>query len=104
MLKPKVYADFNNADSQGRLRLNCTGTVEDLSRQGVILREGLMLYLYEPDVDHAGKTDELLVDGVVTFSVDEHCWVAAIDWHAIHHVSENPAETGNGQPNQLKAV
>jgi hypothetical protein len=30
MNKPKVYADFQNADSQGRLRLNCLGTVEDL--------------------------------------------------------------------------
>ena len=27
---PKVFADFHNADSQGRLRLNCTGTKASL--------------------------------------------------------------------------
>ncbi|WP_277883249.1 hypothetical protein [Nostoc sp. FACHB-190] len=32
MDKPRVFADFHNADSQGRLRLNCTGTIEDLAR------------------------------------------------------------------------
>ena len=25
---PKIYADFHNADSQGRLRLNCVGTMD----------------------------------------------------------------------------
>jgi hypothetical protein len=38
---PKVFADFHNADPKGRLRLNCIGTVEDLSRQQVILQEGV---------------------------------------------------------------
>ena len=28
MNKPRVFADFHNADPQGRLRLNCMGTVE----------------------------------------------------------------------------
>ena len=41
MVKPKVYADFHNADANGRLRLNCVGTVEDLARQGVALRDGM---------------------------------------------------------------
>ncbi len=87
MRKPKVYADFHNADSQGRIRLNCIGTVEDLSQQQVELREGLVLTLYSDDLDERGQLDELLVDGVVSFSEEEHCWVAAIDWTAIHHAS-----------------
>ena len=32
-----------------------------------------------------------LVEGVVSFSEDEHCWVAAIDWAAIRHVSDRQA-------------
>ena len=36
MVKPKVYADFHNADPQGRLRLNCIGTTEDLARHNVV--------------------------------------------------------------------
>jgi hypothetical protein len=86
--KPRVYVDFHNADSQGRVRLNCTGTAEDLSKQHVKLYEGLVLTLYSDDLDDRGSLDELLVEGVVSFSEDEHCWVAAIDWTAIHHGSD----------------
>ena len=43
MVMPKIYADFHNADSQGRLRLNCVGTTDDLARQQVELRKGLLL-------------------------------------------------------------
>ncbi len=99
MVKPKVYADFHNADPQGRLRLNCIGTLEDLAQQQVELREGLMLSLYSDDLDDKGQLDELLVDGVVSFSEEEHCWVAAIDWAAIRHASDsrNPDPDG-GKP------
>ena len=68
--------------------LNCVGTVEDLARQGVALRDGMPLTFYSDDLDAKGRLDELLVDGVVSFSDEEHCWVAAIDWSAIHHASE----------------
>ena len=88
MIRPKVYADFHNADPHGRLRLNCVGTLEDLAHQQVELREGLLLTLYADDVDDQGQLDELLVDGVVSFSEEEHCWVAAIDWAAIRHASD----------------
>ncbi|HWY85551.1 MAG TPA: hypothetical protein VNX28_02440 [Gemmataceae bacterium] len=90
MVNPKVYADFHNADLQGRIRLNCLGTKEDLSRQQVELCDGLVLTLYSDDLDDKGKLDELLVDGIVSFSEEESCWVAAIDWAAIHHASDIP--------------
>lgn len=91
MLKPKVYADFHNADTRGRLRLNCVGTTEDLRRQAIILHEGMPLTLYADDLDQNGQLDELLVDGVVSFSEEENCWVATIDWSAIHHASDERA-------------
>jgi hypothetical protein len=91
MRNPKIYADFHNADSQGRIRLNCVGTVEDLSQQQVELREGMILTLYSDDLDDKGQLDELLVDGRVSFSEEEHCWVATIDWSAIHHASVEEA-------------
>ena len=99
MVKPRVYADFHNADSQGRIRLNCIGTMEDLSQQQVALREGLALTLYSDDLDDKGQLDELVTDGVVSFSEEEHCWVANIDWSAIRHAS-NAARSGpNGDSN-----
>src|SRR5262249_26089153 len=70
------------------LRLNCVGTIEDLGRQGITLREGMALTFYSDDLDAKGQPDELLVDGVVSFSEEEHCWVAVIDWSAIHHASD----------------
>jgi len=74
MSNPKVYADFHNADARGRLRLNCVGTVEDLARHQIVLRDGLLLSLY---------SEELEVEGQVQYSTDENLWVAVIDWDAI---------------------
>jgi hypothetical protein len=104
MVKPRVYADFHNADSQGRLRLNCIGTIEDLAEQNVHLRDGLLLTLYSDDVDDEGQPDELQVDGVVSFSEAEHCWVAAIDWAAIHHASEISGSLASGNGPSLPSL
>ena len=75
---PRVFADFHNAGAQGRLRLNCVGTVEDLAHQHIVLQEGLCLTLY---------SEALEVEGVVRYSTEEHLWVAVIDWHAIKDMS-----------------
>ena len=74
-MKPlRVFADFHNADVQGRLRLNCIGTVEDLAHQNIELQDGQLLTLY---------SEELEVEGIVQYSPEENVWVAAIDWNAI---------------------
>ena len=76
---PRIFADFYNADEQGRLRLNCVGTIEDLSRQNIKLQDGQLLAFYD---------EELEVDGVVQYSEEESLWVAAIDWKQIRQVEE----------------
>lgn len=73
----RVFVDFHNADEQGRLRLNCIGTIEDLARQQAELENGQELTLYSEDLE---------VDGVVQFSDDEKVWVATIDWNQIRQV------------------
>jgi hypothetical protein len=78
MNKPRVFADFHNADTQGRLRLNCIGTVEDLARQQISLQDGQSLVLYSEDLE---------VDGVVRYSEEENLWVAVIDWDAIREIT-----------------
>jgi len=62
---PRIYADFQNADSQGRLRLNCIGTTKDLARENVVLQQGSVLTLYSDDADAEGNADDLEVTGVV---------------------------------------
>ncbi|MBI3468033.1 MAG: hypothetical protein HY000_33925 [Planctomycetes bacterium] len=96
MVNPKVYADFHNADAKGRLRLNCAGTVQDLARQQIQLREGLMLTLYADDADEQGHPDELRVEGKVTYSEEERCWVAVIDCDDIHHASDEVGQEARG--------
>jgi hypothetical protein len=96
MGNPKIYADFNNADAAGRIRLNCAGTEEDLSCQKIQLRDGIALTLWSDDLDDNGHFDELLVDGIASYSEGERCWVATIDWSAIRHASELGTSIGNG--------
>jgi hypothetical protein len=75
----RVFVDFHNADEQGRLRLNCIGTIEDLARQQAELENGQQLTLYSEDLE---------VDGAVQFSEDEKVWVATIDWNQIRQVEQ----------------
>ena len=84
MSKPRVYADFHNADSQGRLRLNCVGTVRDLSRQKIELQQGLELTLFSEDLE---------VEGQVQYSTEESLWVAAIDWDAIKEIEPESSQS-----------
>jgi hypothetical protein len=71
----KIYADFNNADSRGRIRLNTEGTFRDLQEMGIKLEEGFEVLLDD---------DEGIVTlGVVSFSEDEQIWVAEINWKKI---------------------
>ena len=89
MNKPRIFADFHNADAQGRLRLNCAGTVEDLACQKIVLKEGQSLILYSEDLE---------VDGVVRFSQKANLWVAVIDWDAIREVVPVVSQTEHHSP------
>jgi hypothetical protein len=93
MTRPRVYADFQNLDDSNRLRLTCMGTLRDLERQGITLKEGLVLTFYTDDADDDGRPDELLADGVVHYDEGERCWVAAIDWNDLRHASDEATRT-----------
>lgn len=80
MKKSRIYADFHNADTKGRLRLNCDGTLADLASQKIILQDDQPLILY---------SEELEVDGIVQYSHEEDLWVAIIDWNTIREVFPN---------------
>ena len=82
----RVYADFNNLDDDNRLRLTCMGTIQDLDRLGVQLREGLCLTFCMDDADEQGNRDDLLVDGIV--EKGEDCFVGKVDWDTVKHESE----------------
>jgi hypothetical protein len=79
MNRPRVFADFHNAYAEGRLRLNCIGTIEGLARHHIELQEGQLLTLYSEDLE---------VDGTVQYSEMEKIWVAIIDWGQIRQVED----------------
>ena len=72
--KLRVFADFNNADEEGRLRLNCIATIEYLARQKIELQDGQILTFYSKDLE---------VEGIVKHSPEENIWVAVINWDNI---------------------
>lgn len=82
----RIFVDFHNADEQGRLRLNCIGTIEDLAQQQTELANGQRLTLYGEDLE---------VDGVVQFSEQEKIWVAVIDWHQIRQIGQLLVQSQN---------
>jgi hypothetical protein len=104
MNSPRVYADFHNADADGRLRLNCVGTTKDLARKQVVLRPGLLLTLYSDDANAEGTSDDLEVSGIVEYSAAEQCWVACVDWSAIRHASEKRLDDQHGVRPQLPVL
>lgn len=68
-----IFVDFNNADTEGRVRLNVQRALADLTAQHIELKNGLQLLLD----DEQG----LKVIGIIQFSASENIWVAKIDWN-----------------------
>ena len=54
MNKPRVFADFHNADAKGRVRLNCAGTEADIKRQEIVLQDGQSLIIYSEELEVEG--------------------------------------------------
>jgi hypothetical protein len=77
---PRVFVDFQNSDRQGRVRLNSVGTIQDLNRLGITLREGTEMLLH---------CLELEFEGTATYSAEEGLWVAKVDSDNIRDTLDN---------------
>jgi len=88
-MQPHLYADFQNVDPEGRIRLNTAGTSEDLARQKRIF-SGQQAQLYTDDGDSEGG---LTIPGTQEVSEAEGIWIAVVDWSLLHRnqaVAEMP--------------
>jgi len=56
MKSPEIYGDFNNLDGQNRIRLTTLGSLSDIARQGIQLRDGLALIVTTDDADDEGNS------------------------------------------------
>ncbi len=65
--RPTVFADFNNCDEQGRVRLNTRQTLADLKSLGLCLTTGMAIRVSD---------GELVGDGTVAH--EGGVWVADV--------------------------
>jgi hypothetical protein len=84
----RIWIDFMKTDANRRIILAAQGTLADLERAGITLRNGQLLKAYSDDLDDKGQRDDLLVDGIVRFDEEHKRWVLQIDWDAIRHSSD----------------
>ncbi|MDZ4784281.1 MAG: hypothetical protein SGJ19_28885, partial [Planctomycetia bacterium] len=62
----RIYADFNNADRLGRVRLSVKGTRDDLVALGIELQSGMSVELYDDDeIETPGRVEWSPVEGWV---------------------------------------
>lgn len=69
---PVIRADFQNADAQGRVRLNTADALADIASLGIELEPDMRVLLIDGE--------ELTVVGRVMWSKAEKIWVAEVDW------------------------
>jgi hypothetical protein len=96
-----VWVDFNKAmfsdPSLGRIGviLTARGTIKDLSRNAIELRERMVLRVYSDDADESGERDDLVAEGTVEFDEGLKVWVVWIDRAHIRHVSDVVNDTSH---------
>lgn len=69
-----IHVDFQNADTEGYVRLNTSGAVNDIARFGVRLSEGLRLRISDGEIE---------TSGVVQVPGPEGVWRLEVDWKDI---------------------
>lgn len=69
---PRIYADFNNVDENGRLRLNVQGALDDIARLAVPLLAGDQVTLSDGELEVEGSIEP---SGTVPAF-----WTGRIDW------------------------
>src|SRR5438477_94281 len=92
----RLYADFNGL-SGDILCLSHSDTSLDANGAVVELREGMLVTVFEEDVDDQGRRDDLVANGTVERAPEwlrkhNSKWVLKIDRDGIRRESETCAE------------
>lgn len=69
-----IRVDFHNFDSDKFVRLNTMGAIEDLSRQKIILSDGLKIYVTD---------GEIVLLSTVRKPGSEGQWRVEVDWKEV---------------------
>ena len=82
-MHPHLCADFQNVDPDGHIRMNTSGTLEDLARLRLLLSEGLAAELCTDDCD---SNRGLSIPATIEFNPSEEIWAAVVDWSQLTRV------------------
>jgi len=60
LISPPIWIDFMRTRGRAQLRMDCPGTLKDVKRYDIELRDGLRLLVYDEDGDDEGLVDDLI--------------------------------------------
>ncbi len=52
-----IFADFNNQEEDGAVRLDTRGTLHDLDQQNIILKDGDYLWVTDTEIEVRGQVE-----------------------------------------------
>ena len=83
---------FYDKNGNAEVRLSLTDKKTDKDGNQILLYEGMLISVFEPDIDADGQRDNLIASGVVTKFTAEHIphgqWCCKIDENGIRHESD----------------
>lgn len=85
MKQPRLQVDFNEYDRASREIPVPPPSVQALERAGLAIRDGLLVQLYSPDLDDAGKPADLVVEGRLRFDAEVGLWTACVNPETFRH-------------------
>src|SRR2546427_11981218 len=102
MSTPRVYADFNDlpgpTDNDQRMRLSYWGSLCDLARQRIRLRDGMPITVY----DSSDGDEDMEVDGIARYNVSAATYASLGMWRSNRRrFGELRLQCGNSRPRFL---
>lgn len=91
---PMFNVDFNEMLDFNLVLLSAHDVKWDADGKLVSLSEGMLVNIYEEDMNESGAEDHLVASGVVTRNLSDVGWAAHVKWccridsHGIGHQSE----------------
>lgn len=74
-----IYADFNNCEENGNVRLNTNGSLNDLFRMKSKIHTGMFAWLYD---------EEFKVEAKLEYDGKWKIWLGEPNWSTIRYFSE----------------
>ena len=82
----RIYADFNNCEEDGKVRLNTNGSLNDLCKAKTRIRTGMWVWLYDEDFE---------VESKLEYHQKWQIWLGEPNWSTIQYFSENHQEANS---------